>query len=152
MSNPVYTPNTLNTSLQASREALASAVSAMEARGLPLDADMREVQHAPQAGAAPLPGCSDGGNCFAAIGGRFPTPTSTQTEVTGGTSLVMFTELQNGQDPLSKALLSYSQSEDPTSPYYEDQTQRLSKNEWITLPWTPASVAEDAIGPTQQLK
>ena len=30
---PVYTPNTLNTSLQASKEALATAVSSMEAAG-----------------------------------------------------------------------------------------------------------------------
>ncbi len=151
-SDPVYTPNTLNTSLQGSKEALAAAVSSMEARGIPLDADTGEVQHAPQAGSAPLPGCSDGGECFAAIGGIFPTPTSKQTEVTGGTSLVMFTEVLAGHEPLSKALLAYSQSEDPTSPYYEDQTQRLSKNEWITLPWTPESVAEDAIGPTLNLK
>jgi acyl-homoserine-lactone acylase len=151
-SEPVYTPNTLNTSLQASKEALATAVSSMEARGIPLDASMGEVQHAPQAGAAPLPGCSDSGNCFAAIGGSFPTPTSNQTQVTGGTSIVMFTELLAGHDPLTKALLAYSQSEDPTSPYYEDQTQRFSKNEWITLPWTPASVAENAIAPTLHLK
>jgi acyl-homoserine-lactone acylase len=151
-SEPVYTPNTLNTSLQASKEALATAVSSMEARGIPLDASTGEVQHAPQAGAAPLPGCSNGGNCFAAIGGSFPTPTSNQTQVTGGTSIVMFTELLAGHEPLTKALLAYSQSEDPTSPYYEDQTQRLSKNEWITLPWTPASVAEEAIAPTLHLK
>jgi acyl-homoserine-lactone acylase len=151
-SDPVYTPNTLNTSSQASREALASAVSSMEARGLPLDADMREVQRAPKASSPSLPGCSDGGNCYAAIGGPFPTSNSTHTEVTGGTGLVMFTELQAGQGPLSKALVAFGQSEDPTSPYYEDQTQRLSKNEWITLPWTPASVTEDAISPTQQLK
>jgi acyl-homoserine-lactone acylase len=151
-SDPVYTPNALNTSLQASKEALATAVSSMEARGIPLDASTGEVQHAPQAGAAPLPGCSDGGECFAAIGGTFPTPISKQTEVTGGTSIVMFTELLAGHEPLAKALLAYSQSEDPTSPYYEDQTQRLSKDEWITLPWTAASVAEDAIGPTVQLK
>jgi acyl-homoserine-lactone acylase len=151
-SEPVYTPNTLNTSLQASKEALATAVSSMEARGLPLDASTGEVQRAPQAGAAPLPGCSDGGNCFAAIGSSFPTPTAKQAEVTGGTSIVMFTELQAGHEPLTKALLAYSQSEDPTSPYYEDQTQRLSKNEWITLPWTPASVEADAITPTEHLK
>lgn len=150
-SDPVYTPNTLNTSLQASKEALAAAVSSMQARGIPLDASTGEVQRAPQPGAAPLPGCSDSGECFAAIGGFFPTPSSTQTQVTGGTSLVMFTELLAGHEPLSKALLAYSQSEDPTSPYYEDQTQRLSKDEWITLPWTPASVEEDAIGPTLHL-
>ncbi len=149
---PVYTPNTLNTSLPASKEALAAAVSAMEARGIPLDASMGEVQRAPQAGAAPLPGCSDAGNCFAAIGGSFPTPTSKQTQVSGGTSIVMFTELLAGHDPVSKALLAYSQSEDPTSPYYEDQTQRFSKNEWITLPWTPAEVAAEAITPTLHLK
>jgi acyl-homoserine-lactone acylase len=71
--------------------------------------------------------------------------------VTGGDSMVMFTELQAGQDPVVKGLLTYSQSEDPTSPYYEDQTQRFSKNEWITLPWTPTQVAEDAIAPTLQL-
>jgi acyl-homoserine-lactone acylase len=151
-SDPVYTPNTLNTSLQASKEALAAAVSSMQTRGIPLDASFGEVQHAPQAGAAPMPGCSDGGGCFAAVGSSFPTPGSKQTQMTGGTSIVMFTELLAGHEPLTKALLAYSQSEDPTSPYYEDQTQRLSKNEWITLPWTPASVAEDAIAPTLHLK
>jgi acyl-homoserine-lactone acylase len=152
VSEPVYTPNTLNTSLQASKEALATAVSSMQARGIPLDASIGEVQRAPQAGAAPLPGCLEGDGCYAAIGSSFPTPTSKQAEVTGGTSIVMFTELQAGHEPVAKALLAYSQSEDPTSPYYEDQTQRFSKNEWITLPWTPASVAEDAIAPTLQLK
>jgi len=116
---PVYTPNTLNTSLQASKEALAAAVSSMQARGIPLDASIGEVQRAPQPGAAPLPGCLEGDGCYAAIGSFFPTPTSKQAEVTGGTSIVMFTELQAGHDPLSKALLAYSQSEDPTSPYYE---------------------------------
>ncbi len=152
VTEPVYTPNTLNTSLQASKEALATAVSSMKTRGIPLDASIGEVQRAPQAGAAPIPGCLEGDGCYAAIGSSFPTPTSKQAEVTGGTSIVMFTELLAGHEPLSKALLAYSQSEDPTSPYYEDQTQRFSKNEWITLPWTPASVAEDAIGPTLHLK
>jgi acyl-homoserine-lactone acylase len=149
---PVYTPNTLNTSLQASKEALATAVSSMQARGIPLDASIGEVQRAPQAGAAPLPGCLEGDGCYAAIGSSFPTPTAKQADVTGGTSIVMFTELRAGHEPVAKGLLAYSQSEDPTSPYYEDQTQRFSKNEWITLPWTPASVAEDAIAPTLHLK
>jgi acyl-homoserine-lactone acylase len=124
----------------------------MEARGIPLDASIGEVQRAPQAGAAPMPGCLEGDGCYAAIGSSFPTPAAKQAEVTGGTSIVMFTELQAGHEPVAKALLAYSQSEDPTSPYYEDQTQRFSKNEWITLPWTPASVAEDAITPTLHLK
>jgi len=152
VTEPVYTPNTLNTSLQASKEALATAVSSMQTRGIPLDASTGEVQRAPQAGGAPVPGCLDGDGCFAAIGSFFPTPTSTQAVVSGGDSIVMFTELRAGHEPLAKGLLTYSQSEDPTSPYYEDQTQRFSKNEWITLPWTPAEVAEDAIAPPLHLK
>ena len=152
VTEPAYTPNTLNTSLQASKEALATAVASMEARGIPLGASIGEVQRAPQAGAAPMPGCLEGDGCYAAIGSSFPTPTSKQAEVTGGTSIVMFTELRAGHEPVAKGLLAYSQSEDPTSLHYEDQTQRLSKNEWITLPWTPASVAEDAIAPTLHLK
>ena len=152
-SEPVYTPNTLNTSLQASKEALATAVSSMEARGIPLDASI---------GRSAARTAGRRGSDAWLLGrrrllrghriGPFPTPTSKQTEVTGGTSIVMFTELLAGHEPLTKGLLAYSQSEDPTSPYYEDQTQRFSKNEWITLPWTPASVAEDAIAPTLHLK
>ena len=151
-SEPVYTPNTLNTSLQTNKEALAAAVSSMEARGIPLDASVGEVQRAPQAGAAPIPGCLDGDGCFAAIASSFPTPTAKQAEAFDGNSIVMFTELQPGHEPEAKGLLTYSQSEDPTSPYYEDQTQRFSKGEWITLPWTAASVEADAITPTEHLK
>ncbi len=124
----------------------------MQTRGIPLDASTGEVQRAPQTGGAPIPGCLDGDGCFAAIGSFFPTPTSKQAVVSGGDSIVMFTELRAGHEPLAKGLLTYSQSEDPTSPYYEDQTQRFSKNEWITLPWTPAEVAEDAIAPVLHLK
>jgi acyl-homoserine-lactone acylase len=151
-SDPVYTPNTLNTSLQTSKEALATAVSSMEARGIPLDASFGEVQRAPQAGAAPVPGCLDGDGCFAALASSFATPSAKQAEAFDGNSIVLSTELQSGQEPVSQGLLTYSQSEDPTSPYYEDQTQRYSKGEWITLPWTPASVAAEAIAPTLQLQ
>ncbi|HTY96059.1 MAG TPA: penicillin acylase family protein [Solirubrobacteraceae bacterium] len=150
-SEPVYTPNTLNTSRPASKEALAQAVSSMEARGLPLDVSIGEVQRAPQAGAAPIPGCIDGDGCFAAIASSFPSPTAKQAEAFNGNSIVMFTELQPGHEPVAKGLLTYSQSEDPTSPYYEDQTQRFSKGEWITLPWTPAQVQEDEIAPPLEL-
>src|SRR3954453_22147468 len=63
----------------------------------------------------------------------------------------MFTELDPVNGPLTKGLLTYSQSEDITSPFYEDQTLRFSKNEWITLPWTPAQVSASAISPAQAL-
>jgi hypothetical protein len=63
----------------------------------------------------------------------------------------MFTELDPVSGPLTKGLLTYSQSEDVTSPFYEDQTKRFSKDEWITLPWSASQVSADAISPPQAL-
>ncbi|MEA2207554.1 MAG: acyl-homoserine-lactone acylase, partial [Solirubrobacteraceae bacterium] len=66
-------------------------------------------------------------------------------------SIVMFTELDPTTGPLTKGLLTYSQSEDITSPFYEDQTKRFSRDEWITFPWTAGQVSADAISPQQAL-
>jgi len=145
-SNIVYTPNTLNTSLAASQNALAAAVSDLETRGIPLNASFGQVQYTQRASKIPIPGCGDGSNCFAVINSSYDNATAKTSAVNGSSSsIVMFTELNPVTGPLTKGLLTYSQSEDITSPFYEDQTLRFSKNEWITLPWTAAQVSESAI-------
>ena len=63
----------------------------------------------------------------------------------------MFTELDPATGPVTKGLLTYSQSEDVTSPFYEDQTLKFSNNGWITLPWTASQVSADAISPQKAL-
>ena len=151
-SNIVYTPNTLNTTLAASQNALATAVTDLETRGIPLNASFGQVQYTQRATKIPIPGCSDGSMCFAVINSSYDNSTAKAAAVNGSSSsIVMFTELDPVNGPLTKGLLTYSQSEDITSPFYEDQTQRFSKNEWITLPWTATQVAADAISPAQAL-
>ncbi len=136
-SNIVYTPNTLNTTLAASQNALATAVTDLETRGIPLNASFGQVQYTQRATKIPIPGCSDGSMCFAVINSSYDNSTAKTAAVNGSSSsIVMFTELDPVNGPLTKGLLTYSQSEDITSPFYEDQTRRFSKDEWITLPWT----------------
>ena len=151
-SNIVYTPNTLNTSLAASQNALATAVTDLETRGIPLNASFGQVQYTQRASKIFVPGCSDGSMCFAVINSTYDNSTAKTATVGGSSSsIVMFTELDSATGPLTKGLLTYSQSEDVTSPFYEDQTLRFSKNEWITLPWTAADVAAQQISPPQSL-
>ncbi len=149
INNPVYTPNTLNVNLASSRQALADAVSELQARGIPLSASFGQVQYAARGEKIPVPGCSDGDSCFAVLRSEYDSPTSASAHVAGsGSSIVMFTEL-SPTGPISKALLTYSQSEDITSPFYEDQTIDYSDGDWITLPWTPAQVSEEELAPPE---
>jgi hypothetical protein len=152
LSNIVYTPNTLNTTLAASQNALATAVTDLETRGIPLNASFGQVQYTQRATKIPIPGCSDGSMCFAVINSSYDNSTAKTAAVNGSSSsIVMFTELDPVSGPLTKGLLTYSQSEDVTSPFYEDQTKRFSKDEWITLPWSASQVSADAISPPQAL-
>jgi len=45
----------------------------------------------------------------------------------------------------ARTMLTYSQSTDPTSPYYSDQTQDFSNNTWETFAWTPAQIQEQLV-------
>lgn len=48
--------------------------------------------------------------------------------------------------PVADAILSYSQSTNPASPHYADQTRIYSKKEWHRLPFTDAEIDAAKIG------
>ncbi len=48
---------------------------------------------------------------------------------------------QGRVDP--RAILTYSQSEDPASPHYADQTRLYARGEWLRLPFTEEEIAAD---------
>ena len=126
-------------------ERVRPPVTDLETRGIPLNASFGQVQYTQRATKIPIPGCSDGSNCFAVINSSYDNSTAKTSAVNGSSSsIVMFTELDPRTGPLTKGLLTYSQSEDITSPFYEDQTQRFSADEWITLPWTASQVSANA--------
>jgi acyl-homoserine-lactone acylase len=154
---PLTTPSGLNTSPTATPlKWLADAVQNLQAHGIPLDASFGQVQYAPQSRRIPIPGCpgdspsaSAGVGCFDAIYSNgdaraIPGPLNAGRygRVFYGSSLVMTTQL-NPRGPASAGILTYSQSTDPTSPWYSNMTKLYSKGRWVKLAYTAAELARD---------
>jgi acyl-homoserine-lactone acylase len=63
-------------------------------------------------------------------------------EVESGSSFIMAVEFTE-RGPRSRALVTYSQSADPTSPHAADQTRLYSRKEWVELPFREPDVLAD---------
>jgi acyl-homoserine-lactone acylase len=59
-----------------------------------------------------------------------------------GSSFIMAVEL-TPQGPRARTLLTYSQSANPASPHYSDQTALFSHNQWVTERFTEAEINAD---------
>jgi acyl-homoserine-lactone acylase len=59
-----------------------------------------------------------------------------------GSSIMIAIEL-GADGPRARALLTYSQSSDPASPHFADQTRRFSEGEWRDVLFTEAAIAAD---------
>lgn len=142
--------------------ALGHAVQNMAAAGLPLSVPLAQVQRAPRGeievgvhggfakeGIANVVGYSSGLN--STLGpkiGRGPTVSASGLTERGypvnyGCSFVMAVELTSA-GPRGEGFLCYSQSEDPTSPHFRDQTVELfSKKQWRPLLFREEDIVAD---------
>ncbi|KAF0113139.1 MAG: acyl-homoserine-lactone acylase, partial [Hyphomonadaceae bacterium] len=66
------------------------------------------------------------------------------TPVHGSSYIQIISFDENG--PIADAILSYSQSTNPASPYYGDQTRNYSNKHWNRLPFTPQAIARATVG------
>ncbi|WP_406066385.1 penicillin acylase family protein [Streptomyces sp. NBC_01077] len=131
--DPVRTPNTLNTTAPGFAKALADAVAELRASGIPLDAPLGAHQFVVRNGdRIPVSGGTESlgiwnktESVWNAAGGGY-------TEVAHGTSHVQAVGWDGGRCPVARTLLSYSQSSNPTSPYYSDQTRLYAGERWVT--------------------
>nr|WP_287815549.1 penicillin acylase family protein [Pseudomonas sp.] len=74
-----------------------------------------------------------------------------QFEVDGGSSYIQLVGF--GPDgPVARGLLAFSQSSDPASPHFKDQTLLFSAQQWQPLPFTPAQIAADGEHEVLQLR
>ena len=144
--DPVRTPRGLNLADQgvvsALRLALQDTVRAASAKGWSPAAKWGDIQVAVRGSKKiPIHGGEDVYGVYNAIssadiGGG-------QRDVTDGTSYIQAVTFdKNG--PVAQAMLSYSQSSQPSSPYFADQTERFSQKAWITQPYTEAQITGDA--------
>jgi acyl-homoserine-lactone acylase len=138
--HPLTTPRGLNTGNPAVQHALADAVQYLQAHHDPLGIPLGSTQH--YAG-VPLPGCTEGEGCFNRVEGFVPRGgNGIDTEVNVGSSFIMATEL-TPHVPRTRTLLTYSESANPDSPHYTDQTVLFSRSQWVTEPFTQAQINAD---------
>ncbi len=148
VNDPVNTPNTLDTSNPAVLQALGRAVLRLTDAGIPLDAPLGQVQTERRGSEViPIHGGTGTEGAFNVISAPFAGAAG-YPDVVAGASFVMVAEL-GPSGPRSRAVLAYSQSTDPTSPHYADQTWLYSRKQWVDLPYLPRDVAREAVSRTQ---
>ncbi len=72
-------------------------------------------------------------------------------EVDGGSSYIQLVSFDD-HGPVARGLLAFSQSSDPASPHFKDQTLLFSAQQWQPLPFTPAQIAADGEHEVQPLR
>ncbi|MFF9852344.1 penicillin acylase family protein [Streptomyces litmocidini] len=131
--DPVRTPNTLNTGVPEFAKALAGAATELRAAGIALDAPLgahqfvvRNGERIPVSGGTESLGVWNKAEpVWNAAGGGY-------VEVAHGTSHVQAVGWDGGRCPVARTLLSYSQSSNPASPHYSDQTRLFAGERWVT--------------------
>jgi len=163
VNDPANTPNTLNTAnADAILEALQKAVDIILDAGVPLDAPLGDIQFTWKKGVK-IPihggrsrmgafntvykGSLTGGTLLPDHGELGGKPSNSFEDQQGylinrGSSWMMLVEYTK-EGPRAKGLLSYSQSTDPASEHYDDQTYLFSQSIWRDLLWTEEDILSD---------
>ncbi len=140
--DPVNTPRGLKLDdaavMTTLRTALVASVAAAQNQGVLSSARWGDIQIGPKN--VPIHGASGNYGVYNAMNSA---PNSTgQRRVVHGTSYIQTVKFdQNG--PQVQAFLAYSQSSDPASPHFADQTERFSQKAWITQAFTEAQIVAD---------
>lgn len=132
-SDPVRTPHTLNTTAPGFTTALADAVTDLTTAGIPLDARLGDHQFVVRNGKhLPIHGGTESLGVWNKIDPRWNAPAGGYTEVSQGSSHIQAVGWDKTTCPKARTLLTYSQSSNPNSPHYSDQTRLYAKERWVT--------------------
>jgi acyl-homoserine-lactone acylase len=140
-SDPVNTPNTLNTSSPNVQDALGDAIQDLKGAHIPLDAAPGDIQAITHDGIR-IPihgGTGDPNGEFNAIYTNF-TPGQGFSAPYTGSSFVQTVSWNNGPCPVGGSILTYSESDNPASSHFDDQTKLFSRKQWVPDTFCTAAV------------
>ena len=148
--DPINTPNTLNTSdsivVEAVKKNLADGVQRLLDAGVELNKPWGELQFSERNGVRiPING-STGAYSFSVISSNLVDGEG-YSDIRAGNSYIQTVGWDSSEAtcPEAFAILTYSQSTDPASPYYADQTQLYSDKKWVDMPFCAEDIAASAI-------
>lgn len=143
--DPVNTPNGVAPgAIPAMLAALRNAALALQALGVPFDGRLGDYQVEPRNGVR-IPLHGGNGNQEGTYGSLTMRSSLTSSGYVGahwGQSYIQ-TVTFDEQGPVAQGMLTYSQSTDPASPWYADQTRVYSRKEWPLLPFTQERIKAD---------
>ena len=145
--NPVNTPRGVNLAdpevRAALRDSLANAQTTLDAAGIALDAPWGDVQFTERNGnRIPIPGGQGWAGMFSMIVANLQKDKG-YTPIVHGNSYIQVISWDEAGDLDARGILTYSQSQDPESAHYADQTQLYSQGEWLRFPFAEAEIAAD---------
>ncbi|WKB53590.1 penicillin acylase family protein [Eleftheria terrae] len=143
--DPLHTPRGLKVDdaavASALQAALREAVAQTHAAGWTPGRTWGEVQGATRGGVrVPVHGGSELLGIYNAMYAEASAPG--EREVLEGASYLQAVGF-DADGPHAQALLAYSQSDNPDSPHFKDQTERFSRKDWIVLPFTEEQIRSD---------
>ncbi|MCW3010099.1 MAG: hypothetical protein JWO90_503, partial [Solirubrobacterales bacterium] len=142
LSDPVNTPRGLNTGSPMVQMALGDAINDLKGAGIPLDAGLRGFQYELRGNErVPIHGGPGDTGSFNVITAPWDARRGFP-DVVHGSSYVQVVET-GGKCPDARTILTYSQSSDPTSPYFADQTRMYARKQWIDLPFCRSEIEAD---------
>ena len=137
---PLDYPQRLDTKDATVSEALVKTLAQLDKWQLPANARLGDVQVEMRGNErVPIHGGPGGEGIFNNIQPESLQPKLGWTSVRHGASFVMAVEFTD-RGPRSEGLLTYSQSTNPASPHYGDQTRAYSEKQWDDLLFTPEAV------------
>ncbi|MFT4998705.1 MAG: acyl-homoserine-lactone acylase [Flavobacteriales bacterium] len=150
-SDPVNTPNGIDLTVTANTdlviEGLNTAVENLNAANVALDEPWQNVQFLERNG-VPVP--IHGGNGTMGIYGdiKVRLREGGYKNPTGGNSYIQTVTWNDSDCPIADTILTHSQSTDPASPYYGDQTELYAMKQWVRMPYCDTEIEAAKIGDT----
>ncbi|HEU5035588.1 MAG TPA: penicillin acylase family protein [Nocardioides sp.] len=147
--DPLNTPRDLNVANPQVIQAMADAIASLRDRGIAFDATWGSLQVAGDRGAPPIPlggGTGDAAGNANALASRWVRDNKDHYRpITYGSSHIQAISFLDRGRVDARTILTYSQSENPRSPYSADQTRMFSRKKWVRFAWTDAQIAHDLV-------
>jgi acyl-homoserine-lactone acylase len=131
--DPVHTPRGLNTLNPQVWIALGDAVNDLAGAGIPLDGRLGDYQVdvRPDGTKTPYHGGPGTLGVFNALNVTWDPVKGYRGQLGHGSSFIQVVQFDGDGCPDARTILTYSQSTNPKSPHYADQTRLYSKGGWV---------------------
>lgn len=153
--DPLNTPSGIDLEISSNQtlvlDAMVQALANLEANGVEPDAPWSEVQFLERNGEnVPIHGGDGGMGVYGAISaglsqGGYVNPRS-------GNSYIQAVTWDESECPIADVILVPSQSTDPDSPYFADQTKLYSDKRWVRFPFCEQDIEANQVGDTLVLQ